>query len=78
MFKEKTWVNFQRIIELFSITQKVVTKLSKIWVCDPGSGKKPIQDPGVKNPPDPGSGYTTLLTRYRYRKVFLTLELVFF
>jgi hypothetical protein len=27
--------NFQRIMELF--TQKIVTKLSKIWVWDPGS-----------------------------------------
>ena len=53
MLKEKIWVNFQRIIELF--TQKVVTKLSKIWVWDPGSE---IRDPGSgmgKNQ-DPGSG----------------------
>jgi hypothetical protein len=28
--------SFQRILELF--TQKFVTKLSKIWVWDPGSG----------------------------------------
>jgi hypothetical protein len=41
MLKEKIWANFQRIIELF--TQKVVTKLSKIWVWDPGSE---IQDMG--------------------------------
>jgi len=36
-------------------TQKIVTKLLKIWVWDPGSGirKKPI--------PDPGSGSATLL-----------------
>jgi hypothetical protein len=40
MLKKKIWANFQRIIELFS--QKVVTKLSKIWVWDPGSG---IRDP---------------------------------
>jgi hypothetical protein len=33
--EEKIWANFQRIIELF--TQKIVTKLSKIWVWDPGS-----------------------------------------
>jgi hypothetical protein len=33
--KKKIWANFQRIIELF--TQKIVTKLSKIWVWDPGS-----------------------------------------
>ncbi len=50
MLKKKIWVNFQRIIELF--TQKIVTKLSKIWVWDSGSriqGSKmhriPDQDP---------------------------------
>ncbi len=45
-------------MELF--TQKVVTKLSKIWVWDPGSR---IPDPGVKKAPipDPGSGSATLL-----------------
>jgi hypothetical protein len=54
------WVNFQRVIELF--TQKVVTKFSKIWVWDPGSGKNlfRIPDPGVKKAPDPGSGSATL------------------
>jgi hypothetical protein len=37
MLKKKIWANFQRIIETF--TQKIVTKLSKIWVWDrdPGS-----------------------------------------
>ncbi len=47
--------NFQRITELF--IQKIVTKLSKIWVWDPGSGKNlfRIPDLGVKNAPDPGS-----------------------
>jgi hypothetical protein len=45
--------NLQRIIVLF--TQKIVTKLSKIWVGDPESGirKKPIPDPGDKKAPDP-------------------------
>ncbi len=45
--------SFQRIIELF--TQKFVTKLKKIWgwdrgsgIRDPGSGKKPIPDPGAR------------------------------
>jgi hypothetical protein len=33
MLKKKMWANFQRIIELF--TQKIVTKLSKIWVWGP-------------------------------------------
>ncbi len=40
MLKKKNWANCQRIIDLF--TQKIVTKLSKIWVWDPGSK---IQDP---------------------------------
>jgi hypothetical protein len=42
MLKKRIWANFQRIIELF--TQNIVTKLSKIFVWDPGSGKKPIPD----------------------------------
>ncbi len=61
------WVNFQRIIELF--TKKIVTKLSKVWVWDPGSGKKPIpdtgSDPEVKKAPDHGSG--TLLDKMRIK-----------
>jgi hypothetical protein len=40
VLKKKIWANFQRIIELFA--QKIVTKLSKVWVWDPGSG---IRDP---------------------------------
>ncbi len=46
MLNKKVWANFQRIIEL--LAQKIVTKLSKIWVWDPRSGirKKPIPDPG--------------------------------
>jgi hypothetical protein len=68
MVKKKVWANFQRIIELF--TQKLVNKLSKIWVWDPGSEirEKPIPDPvsriqGSKRHriPDPGSGSATLL-----------------
>ncbi len=35
MLQKKIWANLQRIIELF--TQKIVTKLSKSWVWDPGS-----------------------------------------
>ena len=70
MLKKKIWPRFQRIIELF--TQKFVTKLSKIWVWDPGSE---ILDPektysgsrirvqGSKRHliPDPGSGSATLV-----------------
>jgi hypothetical protein len=48
VLKKKIWANFQRIIELF--TQKIVIKLSKVWVWDPG----------VKKAPDPGSGSATL------------------
>ncbi len=67
MLKEKIWAKFQRIIELF--TQKVVTKLSKILVWDPGSEIRDseknlfwIPDPGVKKRPYPGSGSATLVT----------------
>jgi hypothetical protein len=55
VLKKKIWAKFQRIIELF--TQKFVTKLSKVWVGDPGSE---IRDPGVKKAPDPGSVSATL------------------
>jgi hypothetical protein len=67
VLKKKIWANFQRIIELF--TQKIVTKLSKIWVRDPRYGIRDprsgknlfrIPDPGVKKAPDPGSGSATL------------------
>ncbi len=59
VLKKKIWANFQRNIEL--LTQKIVTKLSKIWIWDPGSGKNLfwILDPGVKKAPDPGSGSAT-------------------
>ncbi len=46
MLKKIIWANFQRIIEFF--TQKIVNKLSKIWVLDPGSGKKTFPDPGSR------------------------------
>ena len=42
MLKKKIWP-FQRIIELFS--QKIVTKLLKIWGWDPGVKKAPDPDP---------------------------------
>jgi hypothetical protein len=52
---KKIWASFQSIIELF--TQKIVTKLSKIWVWDPRSGirKKPIPDPGSRGQKGTGS-----------------------
>jgi hypothetical protein len=40
LLKKRIWANFKRIIEVF--TQKIVSKLSKIWVWDPGSE---IRDP---------------------------------
>jgi hypothetical protein len=63
VLKKKIWANFQRIIELF--TQKIVPKLSKVGVWDPGSGKNlfRIPDPGVKKAPDPGSGSETLANK---------------
>jgi hypothetical protein len=69
MLKKKIWANFQRTIEVF--TQNIFTKLSKIWVWDPGSEIRDprsgirdpektysgsrIPNPGVKKAPDPGS-----------------------
>jgi hypothetical protein len=55
VLKKKIWANFQRIIELF--TQKIVNKLSKIWVWDPGSGKNlfRIPDPGSRGQKGTGS-----------------------
>jgi hypothetical protein len=57
VLKKKIWANFQRIIELFA--QKIVTKLSKVWVWDPGSEirKKPIPDPGSRGQKDTGMFY---------------------
>ncbi len=54
MRKKIIWASFQRIIEFF--TPKIVNKLSKIWVWDPGYGKNKfrIPDPWVKKAPDPG------------------------
>jgi hypothetical protein len=42
--------------------QKIVIKLSKIWLRDLGSGKKlfRIPDTGVKKAPDPGSESATV------------------
>jgi hypothetical protein len=60
VLKIKIWANFQRIIELF--TQKIVTKLSEIWLWDPGSGIRDpgseIRDPrsGIRKKPIPDSG----------------------
>ncbi len=55
VLKKKIWANFQRIIEFF--TQKIVTKLLKIWVWDPGSGKNLfwIPDPGSRGQKGTGS-----------------------
>jgi hypothetical protein len=71
MLKKKIWANFQRIIELFA--QKIVTKLSKIWVWDPRSGIRKnlfrIPDPGSRGQKGtgPGSGSATL---HKSRKNF--------
>ncbi len=66
LVKRKIWANLQRIIELS--TQKIVTKLSKIWVWDPRPGirKKPIPDPGVKKAPDHGSRIRIRNTEVNY------------
>jgi len=58
--REKIWTNSPRIT--IHLTQNIVTKLSKLWVWDPGSGKNlsRIPDPGVKKASDLGSGSATL------------------
>jgi hypothetical protein len=73
MLKKKIWAKFQRIIEVF--TQKIFTKLSKIWVWDPGFGKNlfRIPDPGVKMTSDPGSGSARLQKTLVPRSAFATL-----
>ncbi len=43
---------------------------------DPGSGKKPIPDPGVKKAPDPGSGSATLVLGIRIRRIHMFLSLL--
>ncbi len=55
MLKKPIWANVQRIIEVF--TQKIVIKLSKIWVWDPGSEirEKPTPDPGSRGQKGTGS-----------------------
>jgi hypothetical protein len=57
VLKKKIRANIQRIIEL--LAQKIVNKLSELWVWDPGSEIRKnlfrIPDPGVKKAPDPGS-----------------------
>jgi hypothetical protein len=72
VLKKNIWANFQRIIKLF--TQKIVTKLSKIWVWDTGSE---IRDPEKTYPgsriqgskrhriPDPGQKGTGSRIRIR-------------
>ena len=63
MLKKKIWANFHRT------TRKIVTKLSKIWIWDPGSGKNlfRIPDPGVKKAPDPGSRIRIRNTAAKYK-----------
>jgi hypothetical protein len=86
MLKKNIWPNFPRIIEVF--TQKIVTKPSKIWDWDPGSGSE-IRDPektysgsrilGSKRHriPDlgPGSGSATL--QQSNIKLVLMLDIFF-
>ncbi len=71
--EEKNLVQFSKNYRTFyGFTQKIVTKLSKIWVWDPRSGIRKnlfqIPDPGVKKAPDPGSRSATLPLFYRIRE----------
>ena len=51
--EEKNLANFKKILDFF--TQKIVTKVSRIWVRDPGSGKKPVPNPGSRGEKGTGS-----------------------
>ncbi len=57
MQKKKIWAKFHRIIKVF--TQKIVTKLSKIWVWDPGyeirDPEKTYSGPGSRGQKGTGS-----------------------
>jgi hypothetical protein len=53
MLKKKIWANFQRIIDLF--TQKIVTKLSKLWGWDPRSGTRKKTHSGSRSQKGTGS-----------------------
>jgi hypothetical protein len=77
MLKEKIWANFQRIIEL--ITQKIFTKLSKIWVWDPGY-ESGIQDPEKIYPGSldvKGTGSQIRILNIAYLKKLLYLKSLF-
>ncbi len=69
MLKKKILANFQIIIKLF--TQKIVTKLSKIWVWDPVSKirdpEKTYSGPGSRSRGQKGTG-----SRIRIRNTCLT------
>ncbi len=54
IWQRKIWATFQRIIEVF--TQIIVTKLSKIWVWDPGSGKSLFHIPDPRSMGQKGTG----------------------
>ncbi len=51
MRKGKSWANFQRV---YNFLPKKLSPSSQKYGF--GIRKKPIQDPGVKKAPDPGSG----------------------
>jgi hypothetical protein len=71
--EKKIWPHFLRIIKLF--TQKLFTKLSKIWVWDPGSEmrKKPIPDPGSRGQKGTGSRIRNTVRNHFFFKYFNSL-----
>jgi hypothetical protein len=73
--KKKISANFQRIIELF--TQKIVNKLSKIWVWDPGSGKNLfwIPDPGSRGQKGTGSWIPDPDPQHCLRAILCTFQI---
>jgi hypothetical protein len=61
MLKKKIWANFQSITELFP--QKIVNKLSKLWVWDPGSEIRDPEKTYSGSRGQKGNGSATLVQR---------------
>jgi hypothetical protein len=66
MLKKKVWANFQRIIELFAL--KILTKLSKRWVWDPGSGKNLFRISYPESRGQKGTGFRIRIRNIAFNK----------
>jgi hypothetical protein len=65
------WANFQRIIELF--TPKIIPKLSKIWVWDPGSRGQKGTGSRIPDPQHCLPQFTVYSRQHALLKVYCTV-----